>query len=185
MQRNGQGLGERREVRPETVRHRHQGHFLQQHALGIATVELTVVSGKVHAAGRLQERLRHDARAGLELSVAARTVVDDLAAELMPEHYGILCGREDLAVAHARHQFVHVGEVVTHVQVRAADAATQNAHQDLAVAGNGFRQVPDVQFRVLADDSFHRGVSGAGASGSPVSLRGSAFATQGRGPRVI
>ena len=102
---------------------------------------------------RQQRRQRADARAGLELALGPRTVIDHLAAELVAEHD--VAGEIHRLAAGMLRQLDHAVGVLARMQVGAADAAGQRLDQHLACAGFGSGMRVDDDLAVPENRSAH------------------------------
>lgn len=149
-------LGQRRQLRPQPVRHREGKRLLDHDLLGVGAGGVGGEAGEVDiAVVAAHERDRANRRPGLDPLPRLRPVVDDDAAELVAE--------DDLLVR-AHHPRVaeladHVGDLVgvpAGVEVGAADAAAGDVDQQLALARPRRLALDDRELGVFADDGFHR-----------------------------
>ena len=149
-----QRLGQRRMLRRKPVGHLQQQRLAEQHALGIAADIVVGIADALRSLRRQQCRQRTHPRAGFQLALRARAVIDDLAAEFVAEHH--IAGEvHRLAAGKMPGKFDHAMGVLARMQVGAANAAGQRLDQhlpcarlrigqgvddDLAVAENGSAQ---------------------------------------------
>ncbi len=113
----------------------------------------------------------HDPRTGRQVPTGTRSVVDDLAAELVAED-DLLGRAADALIATPGGDIGPVVAAVLGVEVRAADATAQDAQANLSLGRDWLGELVDPQCIVLADNGphgrrAHRGVvvSSAGSFG--------------------
>ena len=70
-------------------------------------------------------------------------MLENFTAKLVAKNHRIALCRKIFRVTNLAHQCLHVIAVVTYMQIRAADATTQDFDQYLAFARFGFWQIYD------------------------------------------
>ena len=158
---HGHRLGERGEAGVEPVGHLERQQVGQHHQLAVPAGVLVGVADRVHAGRVERDRHRHHHVAHPTVAgVGAQ--LDDLGGELVAHHHvavevhdvggerGVGIGRRRL-VAHLHHAVA----VMQGVQVGAADAAGQGAHQHLACARYRIGDLVDHQPRPAHDRRSH------------------------------
>lgn len=115
-------LGECRVIYRNAVRHAHQPLGVDDHAFAEGTWEPCRIADQL---GPIRPRgVWHGAyqRAHRIAACSARSVIEDLGAELVAEHHG-------------RRSCAHRGEAIEHVEVGTADPARTRGQENLSGAG--------------------------------------------------
>ena len=155
MPTDGHRLGQRRDIRREAIRHRHHERFVHKQLLGVGAGGIHRETNHVHLLVALQQRQRHHMGSGRIGSPAARPVLGDLAAELVPEHDAAI-GAHEVVVADL---VEHVGElvgVVAGVQVGSANPAAQHSERHLSSLRMRRRYIGQLQLGLVAGNRLHQ-----------------------------
>jgi hypothetical protein len=167
------GFGQRCPAGVEPVGHLHRQQIVEHHQLAIAARIFVRVAHRVHPRGVEGHRPRHDdvaePRVGdvvAQLDDLGRELVthDDISGQVHDLHGGTVGSGLAPGLGRHLHHQVAVGEGV---EVGAADATGQGAHQDLSGAGPRLGDIVDDQ----RTPAHHCCVHGAPSFGAPLALR--------------
>lgn len=154
MDADRERLGQGRVIGGQSVGYLQQQRRRQHHLLAVAARKIVGIADRAMAVGLRDHRHRADQRAGLQLALGARTVIQHFAAEFVAEH-DVARQVEWLAAGDALRERDHVRCVLGIVQVRTADAAAQRLHQHLSRCWHRRRDVCDDDVAAAQDRRLH------------------------------
>ena len=154
MQGHRHGLGQRRMVIGNTVGDRKGQGFLHQHPFGIGAGGLGGQASQMRHSVIAPHGHGHNALARLPAAMGLRAVVRDLAHKLVPQHH-MLMAAHDVRVTDPLGGLRQFIRVMTGMQIRPADAATQHIQKYLSLSRFRLGHILDRKVTVVANNRFH------------------------------
>ena len=141
-------------LRREPVRHRHHQRLLDEHVLGVGAGGRGREPDGVRLAGATDHRQGHHVPSGGDALTATRAVFRDLAAELVAEDDALI-GAHEVPIADFAQHIGQLIAVLSSVEVRSADPATQHPQRDLSPPRAFGGQLRHLQLGLSTNDRLH------------------------------